>query len=479
MSIILPETIKARGEWLKAARPDQIPPENLSDWLYYLILSGRGWGKTRTSAEDCAWYAQTHPGEIIHVVCPTDSDVRGVYFEGPSGLLACLPRASIAKALKSPYYEVTLINGTIIKGFSAEKPDRLRGPQCHRAYADELAAWRVPKVKGKEADGAHSNAWDQLLFGLRLGSNPRVVITTTPRPTALVRRILEDPMTLVIRGSTFQNRLNLAPAALEQLKKRYDGTRLGRQELYGEVLDDVVGALWTRAMLDAANAPVKIPDFQRIVVAVDPSGVRDQNDTGSDEVGIVAVAKGVDGRGYVLADWSCRMSPLGWGTRAIQLYKALGADRIVAERNFGGAMVEYTIKSIDPNVAYKEVVASHGKIQRAEPIAAMYEKSPIEVSHVAEDMLRRQGVNDVPSGLLSTLENQMCGMTSTGYLGDGSPDRVDALVWGLTELFLSENFHGFLGFYRGEHDAMKARQEEERKRQEAIANGDVSAWFPK
>jgi phage terminase large subunit-like protein len=435
-----------------------------------MYLAGEGMiptHNTRTSAEDCAWYAQTHSGEIIHVVCPTDSDVRGVYFEGPSGLLRFLPRASIAKAIKSPYYEVTLTNGAVIKGFSAEKPDRLRGPQCHRAYADELAAWRTPKENSKQVT---SNAWDQLLFGLRLGRHPRVIITTTPRPTPLVRSIINDPLTLIVRGSTFANAANLAPTALAAVKKKYDGTRLGRQELYGEVLDDVPGALWTRLMIDDARKVVRIPDFERVVVAVDPSGVRNESDTGSDEVGIVVVAKGVDGRGYVLADWSCRMSPLGWGRRAIQAFHAFGADRIIGERNFGGAMVEHTIKSIDGNVAYREVVASRGKVQRAEPISALYEQG--RVSHIADDMLRRQGVNDVPHDLLTQLEDQMCAMTSTGFLGDGSPDRVDALVWGLTELFLGEHFDGFLGHYRAEKEAMDKRHDE------AVANGDVSAWFP-
>jgi len=262
---------------------------------------------------------------------------------------------------------------------------------------DELAAWQ------------YAETWDQLLFGLRLGKHPRAIITTTPRPTPLVLSILKDKGTLKITGSTFDNAANLSAKTLEKLKEKYEGTRLGRQELRGEVLDDVPGALWTRDMVDAARAPVVIPDFTRIVVAIDPSGVRNESDTGSDEVGIVVAAKGVDGRGYVLFDGSCRMSPLGWGRRAVELYRRFGADRIIGERNFGGAMVEAVILSIDDNVPYKEVTASRGKVQRAEPVAALYEQG--KISHVGD---------------LDVLEDQMCCITSAGYLGEGSPDRVDA-----------------------------------------------------
>ena len=411
-----------------------------------MYLAGEGMiptHNTRLSAEDCAWYAATHEREIIHVVCPTSDDLRKVYFEGPSGLLNCMPPSVIAKYNKTPYPELVTTTGTKILGFGAEKPDRLRGPQCHRAYADELAAWQYPET------------WDQLLFGLRLGRHPRAIITTTPRPTPLVLSILKDKDTLKVAGSTFDNAANLSAKTLEKFKGKYEGTRLGRQELNGEVLDDVPGALWTRDMIDAARAPVVMPDFVRVVVAIDPSGVRNESDTGSDEVGIVVAAKGVDGRGYVLFDGSCRLSPLGWGRRAIDLYRRFKADRIIGERNFGGAMVEAVILSVDANVPYKEVTASRGKAQRAEPVAALYEQG--RVSHIDPD--------------LDVLEDQQCCMTSTGYLGEGSPDRVDAAVWALTELFLGEDYSGFLGHYR----VQAATKKKEAEVVKAVA---AAGWLP-
>ena len=269
---------------------------------------------------------------------------------------------------------------------------------------DELAAWPDP------------DAWDQLMFGLRLGKRPRVVVTTTPRPTALVRGILADADTVVTTGSTFENAANLAPSAVATLRRKYEGTRLGRQELEGEVLEDMPGALWTMAMIDAARVTVA-PEMQRIVVAVDPSG---QGDDGQgDSIGIVVAGLGVDGRGYILADRSCDMSPAGWGARAVDAYREFSADRIVAERNFGGAMVEHVIRTVDRNVSYSEVTASRGKAARAEPVAALYEQG--RVSHM---------------GVFAGLEDQMCAMGSSGYAGKGSPDLLDAAVWALTELML-------------------------------------------
>jgi phage terminase large subunit-like protein len=444
--------IQARVQWLKQARDSQVVPEDDPSWSYLVVRSGRGFGKTRMSVEDCAWYAATHENESIAVICPTESDVRGTYFDGPSGFMKFCPPEAIAKKIESPFYKVIMTSGTVIRGFSAEKPDRLRGPQYHRAYADELAAWKTPKTK--EQKDANSSAWEQLEFGLRLGKNPRVIITTTPRPIPLVRKLIADPLTRLVHGSTFDNAMNLSRVALNKYKSKYEGTRLGRQELHGELLEDVPGALWTRAMIDQAREPVVVPDFERVVIVIDPSGVRDENDKNADEVGIAAVAKGVDGRGYVLGDYSCRLSPLGWGRRAIEAYHRHGADRIIGERNYGGAMVEAVIQSVDPNVPYREVVASRGKILRAEPAAALYEQG--RVSHVGED--------------LEQLEDQMCCMTSTGYVAEGSPDRVDAVVWGLTELFLGEDYSGFLGHYR--------QQAEEKKEAEIVKAVVAAGWLP-
>lgn len=309
--------------------------------------------------------------------------------------------------------ELILVNGSRYKLFSADEPERLRGPQHHRSWCDELGAWRYPET------------WDQMLFGLRLGSRPQVIVTTTPKPTPLVRKLAKAASTVISRGSTFDNAANLAPSALDQLRERYEGTRLGRQELNAEILDDLPGALWQRDAIDKGRVKI-IPDMQRIVVAVDPSGTKGESDDG-DEIGIVVAGKGVDGRGYVLADQTCKLSPDGWGRRAVDAYHGrwsetpdrMKADRIVAERNFGGAMVEHVIRTIDPKVSFKEVVASRGKVARAEPVAALYEQG--RVSHV---------------GSFPELEDQMCQIDVSGFIGEGSPDRADALVWALTELLV-------------------------------------------
>lgn len=404
----------AQAEWRRKARPDQVTPDG--DWSTWLILAGRGWGKTRTGAEDAAWFGISRPSMRVAVIAPTYADARDTCIEGDSGLLSVIPREFIETWNRS-LGELILVNGTRYKLFSADEPDRLRGPQHHRAWCDELAAWTKP------------DAWDQMLFGLRLGQNPQAVVTTTPKPVPLVRRIAQDARTRLTRGRTMDNAANLAPSALAQLQARYAGTRLGRQELEAEILDDVPGALWTRAMIDVAVAPIDLPQMQRIVVAIDPSGTRGTEDSG-DSIGIIVAGKGVDGRGYVLADRTCKLSPAGWGARAVAAYHEFKADRIVAERNFGGAMVEAVIRAADPRVAYSEVTASRGKSVRAEPIAALYEQG--NVSHV-------RGLSD--------LEDQMCQMAGDGFLGEGSPDRLDAMVWAMTDLMLSQrstyNLAGF------------------------------------
>lgn len=397
---------RARAEWIEKARVEQITPTG--DWSTWLILAGRGWGKTRTGAEDVAFYGFRNSGSRIHIIAPTYADARDTCIEGESGLLNILAPELIETWNRS-LGELILTNGSRYKLFSADEPDRLRGPQAHRAWCDELAAWTKP------------DAWDQMLFGLRLGQNPQVVVTTTPRPTPLVRRIAQDARTRLTKGRTRDNAANLAPSALAQLEAKYAGTRLGRQELDAEILDDVPGALWTRAMIDEALKPRALPDMRRVVVAIDPSGTRGEDDTG-DSIGIIVAGVGVDGRAYVLVDRSCKLSPAAWGARAVAAYHEFNADRIVAERNFGGAMVEHVIRTADPRAAYAEVTASRGKVIRAEPVAALYEQN--RVTHVQS---------------MPELEDQCCQMASDGYLGEGSPDRLDALVWALTDLMLGDH----------------------------------------
>jgi phage terminase large subunit-like protein len=396
---------QARANWILQARPDQVTPLG-DDWSTWLILAGRGWGKTRTGAEDVAYYGFRHAGSRIAIVAPTYSDARDTCVEGDSGLLGVLPPEMVDTWNRS-LGELILVNGTRYKLFSADEPDRLRGPQHHRAWCDELAAWTKP------------DAWDQMLFGLRLGQNPQAVVTTTPKPVPLVRRIAQDARTRLTRGKTRDNAANLAPSALAQLEARYAGTRLGRQELDAEILDDIAGALWTRGMIDAALEPVTVPQMQRVVVAIDPSGTGGDDDTG-DSIGIVVAGKGTDGRAYILADRTCKLSPAGWGRVAVEAYRDFKADRIVAERNFGGAMVAHVIRTSDPKAAYSEVTASRGKVVRAEPVAALYEQG--RVTHVQP---------------MPDLEDQFCQMTGDGYVGEGSPDRADAAVWALTDLMLS------------------------------------------
>lgn len=341
-----------------------------------------------------------NPGWRIAVVAPTAADARDTCIEGDSGLLNVLPREAVQTWNRS-LGELILINGTRYKAFSADEPERLRGPQHHRAWADELAAWRYPE------------AWDQLMFGLRLGEHPQAVVTTTPKPTPLVKALVAAKTSHVTRGSTFDNAANLAPSALQMLKEKYEGTRLGRQELEAEILGDLPGALWSLATLDAYRLR-EAPQMGRIVVAVDPAVTATE---ASDEHGII-VAGLADQRGVVLEDASLSGSPNEWARRAVSLYRSWNADAIVIEVNQGGDMVAHTIRTIDPNVKIREVRASRGKHVRAEPIAALYEQG--RVAHV---------------GSFPVLENQMTQMTTNGFEGEGSPDRVDALVWAMTELF--------------------------------------------
>lgn len=367
-----------------------------------MVLSGRGFGKTRTGAEWIREQVETYEKRRIALVAPTAADARDVMVEGESGLLSCFPDAS------RPLYEpskrrITFRNGALATTYSADEPERLRGPQHDCAWCDEIGAWNYPE------------AWDMLMFGLRLGQNPRTVVTATPKPIPLIRSLLKATTTAVTRGSTHENRENLAPEFLADIISRYEGTRLGRQEIHAEVLEDVEGALWTRELIDSRRIPsIRARDLQRIVVAIDPAVSSGED---SDETGIVAAAKGVDGRGYVLADATCRLSPDGWANRAVALLQEYNGDRIIAETNNGGDLVERVIRTVDARVPYRKVHASRGKITRAEPIAALYEQG--KISHV---------------GTFDKLEDEMA--TYTGSPGEKSPNRMDALVWALTELFV-------------------------------------------
>ena len=396
-------TISLYTDWLKAARTKQLQPKE--QHYIWLILAGRGWGKTRTGAQDIALYALRNPNTISAVVAPTHGDLRRVCFGGPSGLMTIIPQECFStekdrKGYSQSTSEIRLFNGSKIIGYAASEPERLRGPQFHRAWADELAAWR------------YSVAFDQLMFGLRLGENPQCVITTTPKPTKIIKDLMLRQDVQVTSGNTFENADNLADTALTMLKERYEGTTLGRQELYAEIIEDLEGALWNAKMIDETRLSEDVErDLQQIIVAIDPAVTANEN---SDETGIVVVGKDSVGRYYVLEDISGRYTPDQWGRKAINCFYDWSADRIVAEVNNGGDLVERLLRSIDGNIPYRSVRATRGKLTRAEPISALYEQK--RVHHV---------------GYFSELESQMC-----SYTGETrpSPDRLDALVWGLTEL---------------------------------------------
>lgn len=385
-----------RFDWSLHGRPDQHAPSGA--WRTWLILAGRGWGKTRTGAEWVRDQVMRRGARRVALVARTAADVRDVIVEGESGLLAISP-PSERPTWEPSRRRLTWPNGAIATTYSADVPDQLRGPQHDRAWADELAAWQYP------------DAWTQLLLGLRLGDDPRVVVTTTPRPTPIIRELLSASTTHVTRGRTLDNAANLAPQFLDAIVRQYEGTRLGRQELDGEVLDDNPGALWKRSAIDAARVRVA-PDLRRIVVGVDPAVSANAQ---SDETGIVACGVGFDGRFYVLDDASGRYSPDQWASRVASLYRSTKADRIVVEVNQGGDLVTSTLRTVDRSLPITTVHAKRGKALRAEPIAALYEQG--RVSHV---------------GSLATLEDQMTAWDPSGDAA--SPDRIDALVYALSAL---------------------------------------------
>lgn len=359
------------------------------------MLAGRGWGKTRTINE---WaLTQARPGTRGAIVAATAADVRDVMVEGQSGLHTICPSILYEPSKR----KITWPNGAQASLFSADEPDRLRGPQFHWAICDELAAWRRPE------------ALDMLMLGLRLGDDPRCAIATTPRPTRIIRDLVAAKTTAVTRGNTYENRANLAPAFFEQIVTQYEGTRLGRQEINAEILEDMPGALWTRAMLDTCRV-TQSPQLTRIVVAVDPEATATET---SAETGIIVAGLGSDKQGYVFDDRTLKGSPHAWASQTVAAYHSHKADRIIYEANQGGDMVAHTLHSVDPNVPLTAVHASRGKQARAEPVAALYEQGRIH--HI---------------GLFADLEDQLCNWTPNS--GQASPDRLDALVWALTDLML-------------------------------------------
>jgi phage terminase large subunit-like protein len=404
------------GGWRTIARANQLPPEG--DWAIWLLLAGRGFGKTRTLTEWVNDQVTLGRAKRIAIVAATASDARDVVVEGESGILACAP-AWCQPTYQSTRRRLEWPNGAIAHTYSAEEPERLRGPQHDAAICDELGSWKDPSV------------WDMLMFGLRLGQHPRVVVATTPRPTRLVRQLLarEGKDVVVTRGSTYENRANLAPGFFQSIVSRYEGTRLGRQEILAEVLTDTPGALWNLDIIDTARRE-HAPDLTRVVVSIDPAV---SSHEGSDETGIIVAGRDDRGHGWVLEDLSGRYEPAGWARAAINAYYRHNADRIVAEVNQGGDLVENTLRTIDPNVSFTAVHASRGKYVRAEPVASLYEQG--RVHHC---------------GAFPELEDQM-----TAFVPDldrakmGSPDRVDALVWGLTDLMVEPiPYAGLLEYYK-------------------------------
>jgi phage terminase large subunit-like protein len=418
------ERDEARYDWYgRHARPAQTPPPG--DWRTWLVLAGRSFGKTRCGVEWVRHQVETGRCRRMAVVAPTAADARDVLVEGESGLLAVCPPWCF------PTYEpskrrLTWPNGAIVTTYSADEPERLRGPQHDGGLLDEFAAWRYPA------------AYDMYVLGNRLrdtmGGGPRTCITTTPRPVPHLLKLLEranpektpDPAVVVTGGSTFDNAANVAAEFLEEIRSSYAGSRLERQEIFAEILRDTPGALWDIDLLESCHLftdPAGVA-LARVVVAIDPAATSAE---GSSETGIVVAARGTDGRGYVLEDASLRGSPEQWARAAVAAFDAWQADLVVGEVNNGGEMIEAVLRTVRRSIPYKAVRASRGKQTRAEPIAALYRQG--KVSHM---------------GVFALLESQMCSWVP----GMTSPDRMDALVWAFSELLVpGDSGHGpvFMG----------------------------------
>ena len=403
-------SVLLRHEWRLFARAGQLPPAG--DWRVWLILAGRGYGKTRTGAEWVREEVRRGAGHI-GLIAPTMADARDIMVRGESGLLSVCADIDVAHdgaLLGRPVYQPSLRrvvwrNGASAMLFSAEEPERLRGPQHDRIWADELAAWRYLNA-----------TWDMAMFGLRLGDRPRACVTTTPKPRKLLKDLVEDAATAVTRGSTFDNAINLAPGFLDAMRDRYKDTSLGRQELNAEILGEAEGALWTREQLDEARCATP-SGLKRIVVAIDPPAGSKET---SDACGIVAAGTYGDDKAHVVADVTLRAAkPAVWAARAVALYESLEADLLLAEVNQGGDMVEAVIRQVRPDVPLKKVHAQRRKRLRAEPVSALY---------------GQKRVTHAPG--LDALEDEMCEFTTGGLASGRSPDRLDAMVWAISELLI-------------------------------------------
>ena len=394
-------------DWATIARPDQLEPEG--NWDIWLALAGRGWGKTRTGAEWVRKQVEAKSASRIALIAETYKDALEVMIEGDSGLLNVFPPDQRPVYTKKPL-KVEFHTGAVALGYNATEPDQLRGPQFDLAWCDELAKWKYAR-----------ETWDMLQFGLRLGTHPKVLVTTTPRPIELVKSIVagEEGKVHVTKGRTLDNRGNLAAPFMAKVLKKYEGTRLGRQELNAEILGDLPGAIWTQRAIDSYRIEAKdLPTITRKVVAVAPAVTSDDSSEDPGTHGIVVAGIDADQTGYTLKDESLQGTPYEWASHAASLYKTEGADAVVVETNQGGDMVVHTLRTVAPNINIITVRASRGKHVRAEPVAAMYEQGRIR--HV---------------GQFPDMEQQMTQFTTDGYQGEGSPDRVDALVWAMTELF--------------------------------------------
>lgn len=403
-------------DWRICGRPKQQPPPGF--WTYWFLLAGRGFGKTLSAAQWARKVAKENPGARIALIAPTLADGRDTQVEGETGLLSILEPDELRGGNRSSAWNRSLLelymeNGSRFKIFSSEEPDRLRGPQHHFAWCEEVSAW-----KDAHLGDAMGSTWSNAKLGCRLGDYPQFVLTSTPRPNKLTKSLvkMEPPRMVVVTGSSYENRDNLSEAWWREVIEPYEGTRTGRQEIYAEILEDVEGALWKKVQLEELRMPHgSQPDLERIVVAVDPNA---SSGEAANNAGIIVVGRGRDRKGYVLADLTTTSGgPRAWAQAAVNAYETWHADRIVAESNNGGEMVKLTIRTVDDAVPVKLVNASRGKRTRAEPIASLYEGNEPRVHHV---------------GVFDELEEEMTTWTPDA----DSPDRMDALVWGLHELML-------------------------------------------
>lgn len=388
-------------DWSFWVRPKQIMPET-KGWTNWLLLAGRGFGKTRAGAEAVRRVVEKGEAKRIALVAETPADARDIMIEGESGLLNIFPDSQ-KPVYKPSKRKVVFYNGAVAHIYSAYKPDQLRGVQHHFAWCDELASWK------------YIETFDNLMMGLRLGDNPRNVITTTPRPIPIIKKLIKEDDTVISKGTTYENINNLPKAFLNRVIKKYEGTRLGRQELKAEILSDNPNALWNRDLLEELRkSKDELPQLAKVIIAIDPASKSNEK---SDETGIIVGGVDEHNQGYILEDLSLKDKPHKWAKVAVKAYEDFKADLIVAESNQGGDMVESVIKTVNENVPIKLIHASRGKYTRAEPVSSLYEQK--RVYHI---------------GSFPKLEDQLCNWTQ----GESSPDRLDALVWLLTELILNK-----------------------------------------